>query len=48
MKEATSLPGEWPPIPGRCNYDTLSPKRHGDVVRDGTGACRRSRSNRKT
>jgi len=47
MTEATSLPGEGPSILGRCNCDTLSPKRRGDVIRDGTGACRRSRSNRK-
>ena len=40
MTEASSLPGEGPSIPGRCNYDTLSPKRRGDVIRDGTGACR--------
>ena len=40
MTEAGSLPGEGPSIPGRCNYDTLSPKRRGDVIRDGTGACR--------
>jgi len=32
MKQATILPGEEPPIPGRCNYDTLSPKRHGNVL----------------
>ena len=25
------LPGEDPLILGRCNYDTLSPKRHSDV-----------------
>jgi len=40
MIEATSLPGEGPSIPGRYNCDTLSPKRGGDVIRDGTGACR--------
>jgi len=40
MKQETTLPGEGPSIPGRCNYDTLSPKRRGDVIRDGTGACR--------
>jgi hypothetical protein len=40
MTEATSLPGEGPSILGRCNCDTLSPKRGGDVIRDGTGACR--------
>jgi len=38
MKEETALPGEGPSIPGRCNCDTLSPKRHGDVMRDGTVA----------
>jgi hypothetical protein len=37
MTKTTSLPGEWPPILGRCNYDTLSPKRRGDVTRYGTG-----------
>ena len=26
------LPGEEPLILGRCNYDTLSPKRYGNVV----------------
>jgi hypothetical protein len=40
MTEEASLPGEGPSILGRCNYDTLSPKRRGDVIRDGTGACR--------
>ena len=40
MKQATTLPGEGPSILGRCNYDTLSPKRRGNVIRDGTGACR--------
>ena len=40
MKQTTTLPGEGPSILGRCNYDTLSPKRRGDVIRDGTGACR--------
>jgi hypothetical protein len=40
MKEEITLPGEGPSIPGRCNYDTLSPKRRGDVIRDGTGVFR--------
>jgi hypothetical protein len=40
MTEATDLPGEGPSILGRCNYDTLSPKPRGDVIGDGTGACR--------
>ena len=40
MTEEASLPGEGPSILGRCNDDTLSPKRGGDVIRDGTGACR--------
>ena len=31
MKEETTLPGEGPSILGRCNYDTLSPKRRGNV-----------------
>ena len=29
MKEEITLPGEGPSILGRCNYDTLSPKRRG-------------------
>lgn len=29
--EATTLPGERPPNLGRCNCDTLSPKRDGDM-----------------
>ena len=40
MKQETTLPGEGPSILGRCNYDTLSPKRRGDVIRDGTGVFR--------
>jgi len=28
----TILPGEWPSDLGRCNYDTLSPKRSSDAV----------------
>ena len=35
--EATSLPGEGPSILGRCNYDTLSPKRCGDACVMGRG-----------
>ena len=31
MKQETTLPGEGPSILGRCNYDTLSPKRRGNV-----------------
>ncbi len=31
MKQETTLPGEGPSILGRCNYDTLSPKRGGNV-----------------
>lgn len=31
MTEQTILPGEGPLTLGRCNGDTLSPKRHGDV-----------------
>lgn len=30
-KQETTLPGEGPPILGRCNYDTLSPKRRGNA-----------------
>ncbi len=37
MKQATTLPGEEPPILGRCHYDTLSPKRHGNVLVMGRG-----------
>lgn len=35
--EATSLPGEGPSILGRCNYDTLSPKRRGNAGGIGRG-----------
>ena len=38
MKQEITLPGEGPSILGRCNCDTLSPKRRGDVIRYGTGA----------
>ena len=31
MTQITILPGDNPLILGRCNYDTLSPKRHSDV-----------------
>jgi len=37
--EATSLPGEGPSILGRCNYDTLSPKRRGDAGVMGRGSA---------
>jgi hypothetical protein len=35
--EAASLPGEGPSILGRCNYDTLSPKRRGNACVMGRG-----------
>ena len=31
-KERAILPGEDPLFPGRCNYDTLSPKRRSNVI----------------
>ena len=37
MTEEASLPGEGPSILGRCNYDTLSPKRRGDACVMGRG-----------
>ena len=37
LKKWGNLPGEGPLILGRCNYDTLSPKRCGDVNVIGQG-----------
>jgi hypothetical protein len=45
--QASSLPGEGPSLLGRGNGDTVSPKRHGNVTREGRRACRGSHSNRK-
>ncbi len=47
MTEETTLPGEGPSILGRCNCDTLSPKRRGDVDVMGRGPERGGHSNRK-
>ena len=33
-----NLPSEGPSVPGRCNYDTLSPKRSRDVIVMGRGS----------
>lgn len=37
--EIATLPGEDPLILGRCNYDTVSPKRHRDVSVMGRGVA---------